>query len=114
MCIKPIFVASFLLALATQAMAQEPACENEASVAELRARLAACTAAGGPCRSWLGSLDTAVQNFKAGTMAASTCTTTLRGLSNLERRYQRDMKMPSTPSAPGGGGGGGRADGAFL
>ena len=91
-------------------------CDNEANIADARARLKACEELNGFCKTWSRTLDTAVENFKAGKTTVSQCSQMLNFVSRNEERFQEDRKrfqedrkrfQSPTPTPPGGGGGGG-------
>jgi hypothetical protein len=113
MCIRPILMSCFLIAAGSGAAAAQMSCGNEASVAEVRARLKACAEINGFCKGWGTLLETAVADFKSGRKTASECTQMLDFVSRneqlfqeSERRFREDRKRVQPPSGGGGGGGG--------
>jgi hypothetical protein len=110
---RPALTFSLLVAVTSAAAAADMSCDNEANIADARARLKACEELNGFCKGWLRTLDTAVENYKAGKTTVSQCSQMLNFVSRNEERFQEDRKRfqedrkRSQPPGGGGGGGGG-------
>ena len=93
----------FVTIQAFDARAADISCNSPSSIAEVIAELNKNCNQSVLCKARLKTVDTTVENFKAGRVSLQLCSSTLKGIYDDAKRF---APLPPSSPRPGGGGGG--------
>ena len=103
---SPLLFVCLLAVCAVPAAADDISCTNAADIAAVRAELDKNCEQSVLCRPRKRTVETMVEDFKAGKVSLQLCSSTLKGIYEDAKRFA-PLPPSGPPPRPGGGGGGG-------